>query len=69
MSECSMINWLLDIVVESFGSYQKIRCFGSLQFVNSFVNLILLQRLYTYVLLSLEGCTTGLISVGYLHFL
>ena len=32
------------------------------------MNLILLQRLYTYGLLSLEGCTTGLTSVGYLHF-
>ena len=31
--ECSMVNWLFDIVVESFGSY----VFGCLQFVNSFV--------------------------------
>ena len=37
MPECSMVNWLFDIVVESFGSYQTIRCFGCLQFVSSFV--------------------------------
>ena len=39
MPECSMVNWLLDIVVESFGSYQTIRCFGSLQFFNSLYKL------------------------------
>ena len=63
MSECSMTR-------------QSDECFGCLQFVNKFLynlltcctNLILLQILYTYVLLSLEGCTTGLISVVYLHF-
>ena len=32
----SIVNWLFDIVVEPFGSYQTIRCFGSFQFVNSF---------------------------------
>ena len=37
MPECFMVNWLFDIVVESFGSYETIRCFGCLQFVNSFV--------------------------------
>ena len=36
MPECTMVNLLFDIVVESFGSYQTIRCFGCLQFVNSF---------------------------------
>ena len=37
MPECTMVNLLFDIVVESFGSYQTIRCFGCLQFVSSFV--------------------------------
>ena len=37
MSECSMVNWLFDIVMESFGSCQTIRCFGCLEFANSFV--------------------------------
>ena len=37
MPECSMVNWLFDIVVESFASYQTIRHFRCLQFVNSFV--------------------------------
>ena len=36
MPECTMVNLLFDIVVESFGSDQTIRCFGCLQFVNSF---------------------------------
>ena len=30
-------SWLFDIILESFGSYQTIRCSGCLQFVNSFV--------------------------------
>ena len=37
MSECSIVSWLFDIVVESFGSYETIRYFGCLEFVNSFV--------------------------------
>ena len=65
MPERTMVNLLFDIVVESFGSYQTIRCFGCLQFVNSFDTA---TEMYSYVLLSLEGCITGLISVGYLHF-
>ena len=27
MPECSMVNWLSDIVGKSFGSYQTVRCF------------------------------------------
>ena len=37
MPEFSMVKWLFDIVVESFRSYQTIRSFGYIQFVNSFV--------------------------------
>ena len=70
MSECSMVNWLFDIVVESFGSFSRQPVvFGCLQFVNSFV-----QTWYRCIdcthmsLLLLERCTSGLISAGYLHF-
>ena len=37
MPECSIVNWLFDLVVESLGSYRTIRYFGCFQFVSSFI--------------------------------
>ena len=68
--ECSMVNWLFDLVVQSLGSYQISDVLDAFDLLAVLYKLDTASyRLYTYVLLSLEGCTTGLISVDYLHFL
>ena len=39
MPECSMVSWLLDIAVESFGSYQTIRCLGRAHMLKNIKNI------------------------------
>ena len=65
--EYSMVNWLFDMMVESFGSSETMRYVECLLFVDNFV-----QIWYWYIdcthMSCCQGCMPGLILVGYLHF-